>query len=597
MKADTVADTVASAWRPTRPSPRDPRAAADDKAEALPIGARLDEFEILGLLGSGGFGAVYLARDHALLRNVAVKEYLPVDFARRGRDLEVVARSDAERETFAGGLQSFIREAQLLAGFDHPSLVKVHRFWEANGTAYMVMPHYPGRTLKEVRRELEGSPDEAWLRALLEPMLAALETLHAADVCHRDVSPDNILLQPDGVPVLLDFGCARQLMHDRTQALTAIFKPSFAAIEQYGDDPGLKQGSWTDLYALGGVIRYLITGAPPPPAAMRAVKDSMQPLADIAAADQKLSRSFLQVIDWALQVDPARRPQSVAALRAALGDTPDVGSAPVDPAEADVNAGPSASTTAVAASHHARQAPQPRRKTVRVALAFAIPLTLAAGVWSAAGQIGSDRHAEAAPGRTDAARVPALVGREPGLQAEVAGPAARATASVSPTTPAPAALPLLTREPAVAPRSAAAEPGAAAAEPRRAVEPRRAAADARAAAVEPQPATVDPRAAAAEARKRDVAAVASLASQAAQTKPGSVPSNAAVPPQRPIATAPAHATGAAPASPRQACGDRNFFSMAVCMDRQCRQPQYRSHPECAEFIGYAESRRQSERAR
>ena len=108
------------------------------------------------------------------------------------------------------GLRSFIQEARLLAGFDHPSLVKVHRFWEGNGTAYMAMPHYRGRTLKEVRQTMVGAPDEAMLRALLEPLLSALAVLHDASVYHRDVSPDNIVLQPDGVPVLLDFGCARR---------------------------------------------------------------------------------------------------------------------------------------------------------------------------------------------------------------------------------------------------------------------------------------------------------------------------------------------------------------------------------------------------
>jgi hypothetical protein len=585
MKADPVADSVTSTWRPTCPSPRDPGAAVEDKAEALPVGARLDEFEILGLLGSGGFGAVYLARDHALLRNVAVKEYLPVDFARRGRGLEVVARRESDRESFATGLQSFMREAQLLAGFDHPSLVKVHRFWEANGTAYMVMPHYPGRTLKQVRRGLEGGAHEAWLRGLLEPMLAALETLHAANVCHRDISPDNILLQPDGVPVLLDFGCARQVVHDRTQALTAIFKPSFAAIEQYGDDPGLKQGAWTDLYALGGVIRYLITGAPPTPAAMRAVKDSMPPLAEIAADSTQLSRSFLQAIDWALEVDPARRPQSVAALRAALagpdradhavadggvadGDVADGAVTDGDRIDGGAGAGRDASSIAVAASPRAPQAARHRSKA-RLALAFAIPLTLAAAVWSAAEQIRAHRP-EGAPNQADAMQAPSAVGREPVLKTQPVQPRAEAPA---PAAPAPqAAL-------SVAPPAAAA---------------RREMAD------EPRQAVAGVRGAPADRHKRDAAVVVSAPGPAAQARTDPSASNApASALQRPMASVatPARAMPAAPAAPREACGERNFLSMAVCMDRQCRQPQYRSHPQCEEFIRYAEARRQSERGR
>ena len=570
--------------------------AVEDKAEALPVGARLDEFEILGLLGSGGFGAVYLARDHALLRNVAVKEYLPVDFARRGRDLEVVPRGESDRESFATGLQSFIREAQLLAGFDHPSLVKVHRFWEANGTAYMVMPHYPGRTLKEVRRQLEGAPEEAWLRGLLEPMLSALETLHAANVCHRDISPDNILLQPEGVPVLLDFGCARQVMHDRTQALTAIFKPSFAAIEQYGDDPGLKQGAWTDLYALGGVIRYLITGAPPTPAAMRAVKDSMRPLAETAADRPTLSRSFLQAIDWALQVDPARRPQSVAALRAAMArrdladhvaadrgvprgeaahrDVPDGDMSHGEMTDARAGADPAVSRSAVAAPQRAPRAAQRRPSTARLALAFAIPVTLAAAVWSTVGQIRT-HQGEGAPSRADAARAQSNAGREPVAQPEAAQPRAPATAPAAPMAPVPQA-----------------QAAGALGHP--------VAAELRGVAAEPRKVAAEPRGPTAEPRKRDAAMVVSAPSPAAQTKvdpaassaPSSVPQRSIAP-----AAATARAMPAAPANPREACGERNFLSRAVCMDRQCRQPQYRSHPQCEEFIRYAEARRQSERGR
>ena len=216
------------------------------------------------------------------------------------------------------GLRSFVREAQLLAGFDHPALVKVHRFWEANGTAYMAMPYYGGRTLKDVRRSMASPPDEAWLRALLDPLLAALEVLHAADVIHRDLSPDNVLLLDDGKPLLLDFGSARLVLGDRTQALTAVFKPSFGAIEQYGDTPGLRQGPWTDLYALGGVVQYLVTGVAPRPAALRAVDDGAGGALSLAADELGYSRALVAAIEWALHVRPQDRPPSVAAFRAAL---------------------------------------------------------------------------------------------------------------------------------------------------------------------------------------------------------------------------------------------------------------------------------------
>jgi serine/threonine protein kinase len=312
---------------PTLPLPRTGSAgeaslAAGDGERALRAGTRLGEFELLRVLGCGGFGIVYLARDHSLLRTVAIKEYLPEEFARRAANGSVVARSGEDASTFAMGLRSFVREARLLAGFDHPALVKVHRFWEANGTAYMAMPYYGGRTLKDVRRTLASPPDEAWLRTLLDPLLAALEVLHAADVIHRDLSPDNVLLLDDGRPLLLDFGSARFVLADRTQALTAVFKPSFGAIEQYGDTPGLRQGPWTDLYALGGVVHYLVTGAAPKPAALRAVDDGARDALSLTAEKLGYSRAFVVAIEWALHVRPQDRPQSVAAFRAALaGET------------------------------------------------------------------------------------------------------------------------------------------------------------------------------------------------------------------------------------------------------------------------------------
>ena len=139
----------------------------------------------------------------------------------------------------------------------------MHQFWKANNTAYMVMRYYPGRTLKEERSCWDAPPDEAWLRRLVLPILDALEKLHLEGVYHRDISPDNIVMLEDGSPVLLDFGSARRVICDRTQALTAVLKPNFAPVEQYADPPVLRQGPWTDLYALGAVVHYMMTGQAP----------------------------------------------------------------------------------------------------------------------------------------------------------------------------------------------------------------------------------------------------------------------------------------------------------------------------------------------
>ncbi len=287
-----------------------------DTPSALPVGTRLGEFELLSLLGVGGFGIVYLAFDHALEREVAVKEYMPASLAGRTETMRVSLRSQSDAESFALGLRSFVNEAKLLARFDHPSLLKVHRFWEANGTAYMAMPVLRGRTVKEIRQEMAGPPDEAWLRSILMPLMGAIETLHNEGVFHRDIAPDNIQIEPGGRPVLLDFGAARRVLSDKSQALTAILKPAYAPIEQYGEAGAVRQGPWTDLYALGATLHYLLLGRPPPPATARTIHDEASAL----TADQLpgCSGSFLYAIDWMLCPRPADRPQSVAELRDVL---------------------------------------------------------------------------------------------------------------------------------------------------------------------------------------------------------------------------------------------------------------------------------------
>jgi serine/threonine protein kinase len=290
---------------------------------ALLPGTRLGEFEIRGVIGVGGFGIVYRALDHDLEREVAIKEYMPGQLAGRDATGAVTVRARTHAETFGIGLRSFVNEARLLARFDHPALLKVYRYWEANGTAYMAMPFYDGHTLTQVLRGMPAPPSQGWLMGVIEPLLGALELLHSQQIYHRDISPDNILLLEDGRPVLLDFGAARHVISDRTQALTAILKPNYAPIEQYAEIPGLKQGPWTDLYALGAVVYAALTSRPPSPAATRAVLDDLVPFDQVGLRlrqNHQLSYTpaFLAAWQACLVVKPGERLQSVAELRAAL---------------------------------------------------------------------------------------------------------------------------------------------------------------------------------------------------------------------------------------------------------------------------------------
>ena len=295
------------------------RGRASGEAQAghiLPLGTRLRDYEITGLVGEGGFGIVYLAWDHSLQRRVAIKEYMPSSMATRvGGSSAIIVKSERHLDTFKAGLKSFVNEARLLARFDHPSLVKVYRFWEENGTAYMVMPYYEGPTLKTALAALGHVPNESEIRAWLKPILNALALMHAAQCYHRDIAPDNILLTPRG-PLLLDFGAARRVIGDMTHAMTVVLKPGYAPIEQYGDVTSMAQGPWTDLYALGCVVYFAITGKTPTSSVERLMDDRLEPLSTTAAG--RYSPAFLRAVDAALAVRPADRPQDHRQFRALL---------------------------------------------------------------------------------------------------------------------------------------------------------------------------------------------------------------------------------------------------------------------------------------
>ena len=295
-------------------------ASAVNHVDALEPGARLGEFEVLSLLGVGGFGMVYRAFDHSLMRFVAIKEYMPSSLAGRAEGQSLWVRSSSDEQSYQAGLASFVDEARLLAQFDHPSLVKVFRFWEANHTAYMVMPLYGGMTLKQARAHMRTPPSEAWLRKVLWSVLGALRVLHDAQMLHRDISPDNIFLQDVGPPVLLDLGAARRAISDRDRQHTAVLKVNYAPIEQYTDaGSDLQQGPWSDLYSLAAVMHGCLCNDTPLPATLRSIRDRMVPFSRVARTVQKqlgveYSAPFVAAMAQALELRPQDRPQSIDAF-------------------------------------------------------------------------------------------------------------------------------------------------------------------------------------------------------------------------------------------------------------------------------------------
>ena len=294
--------------------------AKDAQNGCLPRGFRLREFVIERVLGDGGFGVVYSALDLRLERRVAIKEYMPSSLARRDTDYSVqMLTSKRHRDAFEVGLRSFINEARLLARFEHPALIKVHQFWQEKGTAYMVMPYYAAPTLRNWVRSQQQPVGEAWLRAFLLSAMEAVEVMHGESCLHRDIAPDNILVLKDANPLLLDFGAARRVIGDLRKALTVIVKPGFAPLEQYADTVKMKQGPWTDVYALAAVGHFVITGHPPAPAVSRVLADEVVPLR--VRAKGRYSDALLGALDTALAVKPERRPQTIAAFRDLLLST------------------------------------------------------------------------------------------------------------------------------------------------------------------------------------------------------------------------------------------------------------------------------------
>jgi peptidoglycan hydrolase-like protein with peptidoglycan-binding domain len=281
---------------------------------ALAAGRMIGRYEVVSVLGQGGFGITYRARDAQLGREVAVKEYLPLALAVRQDGTTVQPRSTTAAQDFAWGRDRFVAEGRTLASLQNaPGIVRVFDFLEANGTAYIVMQLVQGETL-EARLKQAGALPPAAIDRILWPLLDGLEQVHNAGFLHRDIKPANILLDATGHPTLIDFGASRAAMAGRTSAMTAIFTPGYAAGEQM---TSARQGPWTDIYGLSATLYHAITGSAPPSAFDRMLDDEYQPLA--RKAPPGFGRGLVAGLDAGLAVRASDRPQSIAGWRPILG--------------------------------------------------------------------------------------------------------------------------------------------------------------------------------------------------------------------------------------------------------------------------------------
>ena len=277
-------------------------------------GSLLNDYRVLEVLGTGGFGITYLVEELPHGRRAAIKEYLPSEFAVRSGN-RVLPRSSAVGEDFEWGLTRFVDEAKTLAHFEHAHVVRVEDWFEANNTAYIVMEYEDGKPLS-VLLERHGVLTEGQLKRLLFPLLDGLREVHRQHFLHRDIKPANIYVRrSDSSPVLLDFGAARQAIGQRSGQMTGFVTPGYSPPEQY-QTSSEGQGRWSDIYALAAVCYRAITGEAPAVAMHRVRQskrgaDPVARLVDEAWRYPAYSTAMLRAVDWGLRLTETERPQSV----------------------------------------------------------------------------------------------------------------------------------------------------------------------------------------------------------------------------------------------------------------------------------------------
>lgn len=286
-------------------------------SQALANGTTVHGYIIEDVLGAGGFGITYRARDENLDTIVALKEYFPQQLAYRKGDQTVATRSEANsEELYTWGRSKFQYEADSLAKLHHHNIVGVNYLFEENATAYMVLDYIKGGSMKDWLRSLDRAPTQDELLSVLMPLLNALEQIHSVELLHRDIAPKNIMLPSVDEPILIDFGAVRLFVAQHSQTVANMLTPGYAPGEQYSNKG---QGPWTDIYALSATIYEAATGQLPPAGLDRLLEDRYVPVRELARGNY--DPRFLELIDWGLRPRMQDRPQSVQEWRAEIHAT------------------------------------------------------------------------------------------------------------------------------------------------------------------------------------------------------------------------------------------------------------------------------------
>ena len=289
------------------------------KPGTLKPGTMIDHRYVTGaVLGQGGFGITYIGYDTFQNKTVAIKEYYPRDSV--SRDTEQTGTEGCRVSVFGDmgdyreGLDRFLKEARTLAQFNRlKGIVTVSAYIEENNTGYIIMDYLPGRSLKKIIEGQKKPMPEEEVMHLLRPVMHALREIHRYGLIHRDISPDNLIMNDDGRLTLIDFGAARQITQNSKNPMTVILKKGYAPLEQSIQSG--KQGPWTDVYALAATIYYMVTHAVPEQAIERLRDDPVYTLWDLG---MPVSREFSDAVAVGMAVDYRDRFQSMEVFEEAL---------------------------------------------------------------------------------------------------------------------------------------------------------------------------------------------------------------------------------------------------------------------------------------